>query len=295
LPLITAGIAVLLLGLLAICGWRVRGTTLLAVVCWTALCVFVIAGSSLRQSEPAVGDWRLLPLAFAAIMIVFCPGMALLGAKRPQNGPWQLIVFSLWVILALPGLEAWVRGSEMIAELHPARSWFLAILLLVGTVNHLPTRFWRSTLLFAAGQAVLVAPWLPVQWSAFAPEYVVPITLGLWVLAIGWAVISTAVVSGADVKQLVPLDRPWVEFRDAFGAVWALRVIERINSAATAYQWPIRLNWDGFESLDKAGQVLWTGELQGSVRTVMANVLRRFVSQAWIDSRVAEPPSRTVE
>ena len=43
------------------------------------------------------------PLDFAAAMIVFCPAMALLGAKRPQDKPWQLIVLSLWGILALPG------------------------------------------------------------------------------------------------------------------------------------------------------------------------------------------------
>ena len=54
---------------------------------------------------------------FAAAVLSFAPTMALLGAKRPQNGAWQFVVITLWAILALPAFEVLLRGrGEALAE-----------------------------------------------------------------------------------------------------------------------------------------------------------------------------------
>ena len=42
------------------------------------------------------------------------------------------------------------------------------------------------------------------------------------------------------------LNRRWLGFRDAFGAFWALRVLQMINQTAELQQWPVRLVWGGF-------------------------------------------------
>ena len=41
------------------------------------------------------------------------------------------------------------------------RSWFLLVLIALGALNYLPTRFWPASLLFAAGQVLLLARFLP--------------------------------------------------------------------------------------------------------------------------------------
>jgi hypothetical protein len=83
-----------------------------------------------------------------------------------------------------------------------------------------------------------------------------------------------------------PLDRVWLDFRDAYGAVWGLRVQQRVNQAAAMYGWNLRLDWQGFTSLD--GAVI-SRETEKSVRDNLANLLRRFVSPAWIAEQRSEP------
>ncbi len=41
-------------------------------------------------------------------------------------------------------------------------------------------------------------------------------------------------------------DRVWTDFRDLFGTVWSLRVMERVNETARLQQWNWELTWSGF-------------------------------------------------
>ncbi len=80
------------------------------------------------------------------------------------------------------------------------------------------------------------------------------------------------------------LDRVWLDFRDAFGAVWGLRVMERMNASAAMLGWPVTLSWQGFLANEPgAGNVETPQIVEDSLRTL----LRRFVSPAWIDERLA--------
>ncbi len=102
----------------------------------------------------------------------------------------------------------------------------------------------------------------------------------------------------------------WLDFRDAYGLAWGVRVMERIEALLQSSGVPTRLQWNGFRSaaadfsegddlkrphsaLDQtdaaAAPDLVTGEnlTMAAVEPGIRNLLRRFVSNEWIDSRSA--------
>jgi hypothetical protein len=272
-----------LLGLAALF-WRqprLRGTTLVAPWFWSLTSLVSLVGAELAialWSEPA-STW-IGPLRLAAATSTFCPTMALLGAKRPQDRGWQAIVLSLWGILSLPSIEWLLFGGQ--TELHPARFWFLVILIAVGASNGLGTRYWPSSLLFSGGQILLLTslfsaaprPWMP-------PVSIAAIVLAWWFEAAQWP-------RSAHVAQ--PLDRVWLDFRDAFGVVWALRIIERMNASSRMYAWPVTLTWQGFATV--SGSEIH--ELPPLVEESLRTLLRRFVSPEWIAARLEAAPASNV-
>jgi len=275
--------------------WRMRslrGTTLVAVAWWSIISLAVLGLSELLivQSTSASAPW-IAPLRFAAAMGTFTPGMALLGAKRPQDRGWQFIVLSLWLILSLPSLEWLVYDGQK--ELHPARFWFLTLLIVVGLCNGISTRYWLSHLLVATGQWILVAvlfgggpSWLT---SATGPP------LGLAALALAELLWATA--WPRSVGPNAGWDRVWLDFRDAFGVVWALRIAERVNASATMYDWPVALAWRGFvtrgavshgsQGPAAANAPVPIETLTPAMADSLRTLLRRFVAADWIDRRLA--------
>ncbi len=176
----------LALGLVVLCllhdGPRqLRGTTMIAPAAWAVGAVvgvaFVEVMVGLQTS--AAADWGE-PARFAAACLTFCPTVAILGAKRPQDGAWQLIVLALLVVLALPAAEAWLRGT--VIEVHVVRGSFLAILILVGFFNYLPTRFAAAAFAYAAAQTALLWPHLPILPTVNA-EWLGLVGLGLFLLS----------------------------------------------------------------------------------------------------------------
>ena len=143
----------------------VRGTTLTAPWAWAWVALLAVAGVELlAASVAASGPPLWLDAArYLAAVATFCPVMAVLGAKRPQDRAWQIIVASLWGVLSLPALQDLLYHYGQPVALDPAWRGFLAILIAVGLVNYLPTRFWPSSILF--GMAQLVADWhTTCQW-----------------------------------------------------------------------------------------------------------------------------------
>lgn len=263
---------------------RLRGTTLLAVWAWSLAALCAIALSEILIGTAAEGpraNWSL-PLRFAAAMGTFCPIMAMLGAKRPQDRAWQFIVLSLWVILSLPTFE-WLLFTG-VREIHPARFWFLIVLVGVGALNGLATRGWLSSLLYGLGQLALIAPFLPQAQTWLPADR--SVWLGLALLATAW---TLQAVPRRPRAHCTGLDRVWLDFRDAFGVVWALRVAERMNASASMYQWPVTLHWHGFLPNEASAA---TVEVPEAVEESLRSLLRRFVSPEWIDQRLGVEPGR---
>src|SRR5262245_4046075 len=86
---------------------KLAGTTLIAPWCWAMFSLAVVAGSETicRSQSVAPSTAWLSHIRYLAATTTFCPFMALLGAKRPQNRAWQFIVLALLTVLALPAVE----------------------------------------------------------------------------------------------------------------------------------------------------------------------------------------------
>src|SRR5579859_69299 len=199
----------------------------------------------------------------ASAVLLVCPFVAALGARRPGSRVWDIfIVAPLAIVLDLPAVTAWNR------DLHPAplrlEVPMLAgsgLVLLMGAGNYLGTRFALSAML-AAAAALLV----PVSMSSlhWLPE-TIP-TRALATLLLGMAVWAAAFAARkAPRRPLIPtpipmaeggaraptaFDRLWNDFRDLYGIVWARRVLDRVNDAAVHENWPVRLHLHGFAPVD---------------------------------------------
>ena len=115
--------------------------------------------------------------------------------------------------------------------------------------------------------------WLP---AARGPQ------LGLAAIVLAWGLQAAGLPRG---KAAAPLDRVWLDFRDAFGVVWSLRVAERVNSTAAMVGWPVTLGWHGFRGPE--GFSDGVSEMSAAVVEEMLRApLRRFVSPEWIDQRL---------
>lgn len=262
---------------------RAIGETTLAAAWWwsiATLTFLAIVLSALYAGwvKPA---WRE-PLRFVAAVGLFCPLMSLLGAKRPQDRAWNFIVLSLWIVLAMPAAEAAFLQRGRPLEIHGARGWFLWALIGIGLVNLLPTRFWLNSLLLASGHVLLLARYLPLierPWIASADLT----GFAVMILALGLATMN---------RRHQPehgLDRVWLDFRDSFGTLWGLRVVQRVNAVAQASEWPIMLHWFGFFGLETEGLDKLPPETRRALEQTLRNLLRRFVSEQWIASRLSGP------
>jgi hypothetical protein len=280
--------AVLIPTLIAV-GWcglglrRLRGTTLTAPCLWT---LFSLLSVLTVESVFAAGleGPRAAAIRYLAATTTLCPVIGLLGAKRPQDRGWQFIVLTLWIVLILPATQnlAFAPGSPL--ELHPAWQAFLALLVLTGLGNHLPTRFGVSALLASAGQSILLWGHVPGISSTAGRQAVV-------VAAMSLALATTLIGLGWPARRTPrhAWDRIWLDFRDMFGVVWGLRVAERINDTARRSHEDLRLHWDGFRCAGPSVASEETAPTESAMHTGLQNQLRRFVSPAWINARLQSP------
>lgn len=293
----TAQTLVLLAVPLALAGlwilrWQtVRGTTLVAPWVWASISLVTLVAVELLlalQGTPAPA-WA--PAArYAAAVSTFTPIMALLGAKRPQDRGWQWIVLSLWAILCQPAGEWLLFGG--VAEIHPARFWFQMILVFVGATNGLGTRNWLTSALYCGGQILLLLPFHSAEPPIAAGSAAFWGTIGIFLSAVSVTITSSSASghsSSTPLNSPTTLDRVWLDFRDEFGVVWALRIMERVNTSARMYDWPVQLTWQGLRDRDS----LLT-EIPPLVEESFRTLLRRFVSAEWIDERLAAK-SPTIE
>ena len=260
-------VAFAILLILLLSGWRrLRGTTLTAACAWATISTLCLAGIAFLGPGPTA-------IRFSLLATTFCPLMAVLGAKRPQDKGWQWVVASLWAVLVWPAGQAVLVRSE---SLHLFVAWklFLAGLILLGPLNYLPTRFWSASLLVALGQIVLLGEYLwqvPTESAAWLPSAAAA-CFAVAALIVGWSCRSRR-RSEKNQGPLAAHTRRWRDFRDAYGAFWALRILGRVNQTAELCDWPLHLTWAGFEQSSEKEPTM---EQLAEVDQTMSTLLRRF-------------------
>jgi len=274
--------------LLALAMRRLATTTLLGPAAWALIACWGVAGVELalvfgEDVRPSLAA----ALRYAAALLVFCPPLAALGAKRPQHAAWQLVVVSLWAVLSLPALEVLLIRPQQSLDAEGLRAWFLPVLILLGLANWLGTRYWPSALLAAAAQAAVLLPYFPLFRYALGPWGVVAALLSACLaILLGLLGLPRRRVAATG------LNRVWLDFRDAFGVLWSLRLAEQFNATARSFDWKLRIDWDGFRATDDSVDVAHLpAEVDAVVRQNLKNLLRRFVSPAWLQSRLVPPTS----
>ncbi len=265
------------IGLLASRRAVLAGTTLSEPFWWSIFSLVSLLLAELFVHYSEIVDTSTAESArYVAAVTTFCPLMAVLGAKRPQNKGWRFIVVSLWIVLVLPTAEPLLLWRAGQLDIGPIREWFLVVLLLVGLSNYLPTRLALTSLLLTAGQIVLLTGHLPFSLTG------APVVVGVGFLfagiAVGWRQPATPPSGGWNAV--------WTDFRNAFGAVWGLRVMERVNATAQLCHWDVRLRWHGFDMLNVGEDSQSHVQQEAEIARTMRTTLRRFVSTEWIDRRL---------
>lgn len=269
------------------CRSAIRGTTLLGPWCWTGFSLGCVAlTESWVASHSAAEGWSAAnAVRYLAATTTFCPGVAWLGAKRPQDRAWHLIVASLWFVLVLPAGEALLLGRRYGLDVADLRAWFLIGLFVVGLANLLPTRFWPSAVLWGAAQISFVGHLLP------GFNRLMPVSHPL--VGLSLQVVSLLALGMAPRPRCSndPLESLWREFRDHFGWLWSLRVAERFTAIARQQGWPVELSWRGFQ-LNPA-TATWSPEVRLAVEQCFRSLLGRFVSSAWLLAHSASAPEKS--
>lgn len=221
-------------------------------------------------------------IQYSAHSLIFCPFMSLLGARRPQNRMWEMVVITLWFILVLPALEAVIVRPGQNYDTQGIRAWFMMILIFVSSMNIILGRFWICGFLIGCAQFALVNAHLP-SWLQIQSTAMVPWGLGFAIAAL----IAMFALRKPDRSKMRVENQVWLDYRDMFGGMWALRIRERINATAKMNDWDLRLEWDGFTAAD--GTPLpdtLPADTQRILHLNFWNLMRKFVSQSWIDQRL---------
>ncbi|MBL8828694.1 MAG: hypothetical protein JNM18_17065 [Planctomycetaceae bacterium] len=247
-----------------------RHTTLNGAWVWAVLAMLGLSG--ICFSGPDVSP--LVP--FVAGVMTLGPGVAVLGAKRPQHHAWHFIVLTSLVMLTMPAVEGLMFGHGRMPELHVARQGLIVALIALNWANYIATRFAIPITVFAVGQMLLLARYL--SW------FCGPIDDDLTPAGINWvflAVVLAWLIRRRRRQQRDEIDAAWLPFRDSYGAAWSLRVAERFNATAKANDWPIELHWSGWQA---AAEKPEPKEVDPAWVQCLDALLRRFVSREWLEA-----------
>ncbi len=269
------------------CGFRcLRGTTLVTAACWALAGLGAAAASALHESitggdRPAISDFAW----YASTVVLLCPGIAVLGARKPGAAAWSwFVLLPLVLVLMWPAVASTsLQNVDARLELEEPAMIGFAVVLVMSCGNYFGTRYTLPSVLFAASLALFVGPMSPTLVGMLPSPEAARLT-GSLLLAF-----STLIVLGRSRVAALPagtqttsLDVVWFEFIETFGMVWAKRVMDRVNQSAAHEKWAGRLELHGF---------VWQQDCSDAERTrteerfdhTLRWLLKRFVEPTWID------------
>ncbi len=230
--------------------WKAtRGTALRPALVWAILAIVAaVVAQAVGWTEPIDGGrpgaGRLTYLSTLAALAALG---SVLNARSPGGRVWAGLMAILVLVFLIPWLEGpWrVRRAGGLTLLHLDAPWtfFYVFLVVVGVTNHLPTRFGTAAVWLALGFLLEYLGLTRDDWPASRRA-----SCWSWY---AWALAAAAWAAhraGWRAPQgCTRLERLWFWFRDLWGVVWALRILERFNRTAELKGWPIRLGWFGLE------------------------------------------------
>lgn len=245
----------------------VRGTTLLATWLWSLAALVAIPSVELGIIYYNLSPGFSAPLRNIAAILTLCPILSVLGARRPLNRPWQLIVFSFWVVLAFPAFKTLVLPNPSLQhfEIDKFQLCLVLALTIACGINYTRTRFGPNAALATLSQFALFAPLITK----------IPNPASVILGGFSGLIIAISLVTfGFPRERMVTdaLDRRWLNFRNLFGAAWALRVADQFNKIAVRKQWPVCLGWHGLVWKEPEN----SQTLTSSVNKAMRSLLWRF-------------------
>ena len=272
-----------------------RGTALRPALVWAALAIAAaIAAQAVGWGEPiAAGRPGAGRLTYLSTLAALAALGSVLNARAPGGRVWAglMAVLVRGVPDPLAGRAvagAAGRGPDAPA---PRRPWtiFYGLLVVVGVTNYLPTRFGAAAGWLALGFVLEYLGLTRDDWPAARRA-----VLWSWcVLDAGRRGVVGASAAPAGCRPArTRLERLWFWFRDLWGVVWALRILERFNRTAELKGWPVRLGWFGLEPAgtpaDPAGGATPAGpaavEDPPEAEAAFRGLIRRFAQP----ERVAE-------
>lgn len=276
--------------------WWAVGAAILAIATELLVC---FVGLDQRNG------WRE-PLRFLATTSTLAPGIAVLGCKRPQDVGWNFVVLTLWGVVSLPAVYAYLVPSVSRIDISP---FLLALIVGVWALqlaNYLPTSMSWGAALISIGQLIWMLPYLPggkwihdraLEDGLGLANTPVPVARAGGALLLVAGLLTVSLVARKKRPPSVhPYNVLWLDFRDLFGSLWALRVQQRLAESASRFDWKRTIHWTGF-TVDRAAlndpctqapdadKQLNHPELERTFKSL----LRRFVTHEWINRRLSRP------
>jgi hypothetical protein len=243
--------------------WLNRRTPLAHALGW-ALAAWGIWTLAAFSGEPLGG------VAYLALCLTGCAGIAVLGARQPGALAWNFVVVGLLAVLLRPFLEGF---GELRLGMVPLL--FLGGCLLVGVLNYLPTRLAVAMTAVGLGCATELACLAGAALPAPLPFAGVLCLAGApW---LGWLLLRSR-------RPREAFDTTWLEYRDRFGFVWGQRAREQFNRSVANAGWGVTLGWRGLQGSEQ-GPV---PERDKSLSLLRA-VLKRFDSPSGPREQASAP------
>lgn len=269
---------------------RLRQTTL-PTATWCAIggLVIAIVAQFIELANPdQANGWVDLGWYFAAVVLL-CPGIAVLGARRPGASVWALFVLlPLVLVLMWPAVASFqvARPAEPIEIEVPALVGFGLVLIMSGG-NYFGTRYTMSMFYYAGAIVLLVVP-----MSVATPDFFLERSTSRFIASLGFllAISETNRRSKAEADDEISLlDVLWFDFMDSFGMVWAKRVMDRVNESARREKWAMHLELHGFVPIAESPSADELLHTEKRIEHTFRWLLKRFVDPEWIDARLQEP------
>ena len=226
-------------------------------------------------------------LAYLSALASLAALISAFNARRPGGGAWAILMGVLVLVFCLP----WLEGSGLAhrgqgwgaPRLDAPWSWFFGLLIVAGTTNYAPTRFGPAAAALALALVLAgFARGTPEReaWMASASPWF--LALAIWLAE---ATSRPNRETSRPNRETSGTNRLWFWFRDHWGVVWALRVQERVNRAAEAGNWPVRLGWFGLETREGGAADL----PRDTALATLKSLLRRFAEADRIDAEAGLP------